>query len=442
MKFLMLIPLTLVILQLTIAQVDPNPKGDEVPNQPTHTPTPTPSPTPTPKPIINPTIIRNFSPGNAVEHTSVKDQGQVGFCWSYSGMGLIESEHLKRTGETLDLSEEYIGFMYIYEQVLANAPEYFARANKTVNASAYKKGWKRFKHKTKTKIGNLVQGLIVNFLFGVSEGAPNLDLIMSLSKKYGVVPESAFNYKIQGADAEQSVSKRIMNFVNTILRDPEKNKEYRKQAVDGSYTNEPIPEKIYEALAKAYTLEDQGRKAGTCNSCKLIDIQKGFTFDRSTYTAKTFLDNYIKFNTDNYVQINVSETNFADTMEKVRRSINDGEAVQFGMFLMSGFREAVKGNGILMPENCGTYNHCKVEGGHAILAVNSTTDEKGKLNGIIIKNSWGPFGLDEIGKKQGPLGYQIITLDYFQLAFKLYQGEGKPTQSVGWFVHINKKYNN
>ena len=40
--------------------------------------------------------------------TSIKDQNRSGTCWSYSTLSFFESEILKNTGKTYDLSEMYV----------------------------------------------------------------------------------------------------------------------------------------------------------------------------------------------------------------------------------------------------------------------------------------------------------------------------------------------
>jgi hypothetical protein len=45
-----------------------------------------------------------------IPQTEVRDQGQVGFCWSYATIALVESDFKLRTGKSIDLSEEALGF--------------------------------------------------------------------------------------------------------------------------------------------------------------------------------------------------------------------------------------------------------------------------------------------------------------------------------------------
>ena len=54
---------------------------------------------------------------SAVEtaNTSIKTQGQIGFCWAYAAVAMIESRYKQRTGKDIDLSEEALGFFHYAE---------------------------------------------------------------------------------------------------------------------------------------------------------------------------------------------------------------------------------------------------------------------------------------------------------------------------------------
>jgi hypothetical protein len=52
-------------------------------------------------------------------NTTVKFQGEIGFCWSYAAVAMIESDYKKRTGREIDLSEEAIAFFHFAEQLKA-----------------------------------------------------------------------------------------------------------------------------------------------------------------------------------------------------------------------------------------------------------------------------------------------------------------------------------
>lgn len=49
-----------------------------------------------------------FTDVTVVKTTPVKDQNKSGTCWSFSGLGFIENEILRKTGKEMDLSEMWI----------------------------------------------------------------------------------------------------------------------------------------------------------------------------------------------------------------------------------------------------------------------------------------------------------------------------------------------
>lgn len=52
-----------------------------------------------------------------VPTTSVKEQA-IGNCWIYTTLGWVESLHLARTGETLNLSESYVTYLHWFERLV------------------------------------------------------------------------------------------------------------------------------------------------------------------------------------------------------------------------------------------------------------------------------------------------------------------------------------
>jgi len=86
--------------------------------------------------------------------TSVKSQGRTGTCWSFSTTSFLESEHLRKTGEVLDLSE-----IYTVRKIYVEKGEKYLRYHGTCN---------------------------------FSQGSLGHDVIHSY-KKYGMMPESVYD---------------------------------------------------------------------------------------------------------------------------------------------------------------------------------------------------------------------------------------------------------
>lgn len=62
--------------------------------------------------------------------TSIKSQGRTGTCWSFSTTSFLESEHLRKTGEILDLSE-----IYTVRKIYVEKGEKYLRYHGTCNFS-------------------------------------------------------------------------------------------------------------------------------------------------------------------------------------------------------------------------------------------------------------------------------------------------------------------
>ena len=109
------------------------------------------------------------------DNTSVKSQGNVGFCWAYAAVGMIEADFKRRTGREIDLSEEAIGFFHFAEQLKANMD-----SNLQNNEKKY------LLHQ-----GNFVQGR--SQAMGSKAG-------FALIERWGLIPESQWTEKFSTAD--------------------------------------------------------------------------------------------------------------------------------------------------------------------------------------------------------------------------------------------------
>ena len=63
--------------------------------------------------------------------TSIKNQNRSGTCWSFSGLGFLESEILKKSGKETDLSE-----MFVVYHSYKDKAEKFIRMDGTINFAA------------------------------------------------------------------------------------------------------------------------------------------------------------------------------------------------------------------------------------------------------------------------------------------------------------------
>ena len=126
-----------------------------------------------------------FTDLKTVPVTSVKDQSRSGTCWCFSGMALIESDVLRETGDTLDLSEMWIVRHAYYDKALRYA---------------------RMHGKTNLDAG------------GISYDVPYL------MAQYGIVPDSIYSGLNYGTKnhVHGEVNAVIQAYMNAIISAPNK----------------------------------------------------------------------------------------------------------------------------------------------------------------------------------------------------------------------------
>lgn len=169
--------------------------------------------------------------------TEVEDQYRSGTCWSFSGLSFLESEMLRQGKPKVNLSEMFIV-------------------------------WHTYSEKAKKDVrlhGNL------NFAAG---GA--FHDVTNMIKKYGVVPESAYDGLKYGED------KHVHGEMDRVLR------EFVDAVIDNK--NRKLSTAWHEAFE------------ATLNSY-LGEIPQKFEYHGETFTPQGFADNYVGLNMDDYVEI-------------------------------------------------------------------------------------------------------------------------------------------
>lgn len=123
----------------------------------------------------------------AIPQTPVQNQDKIGFCWAYSTMALIESQYKLKTGKTVVLSPEALGFYRMVEGLYQ-----MTRIRSAQDIIAH------------FALDNL-QGYWV-----VKEGSDSgLGDAMRLIDIYGVIPESAWRYKFTSESQVEEVTVNI-----------------------------------------------------------------------------------------------------------------------------------------------------------------------------------------------------------------------------------------
>ena len=187
--------------------------------------------------------------------TKVKDQRRVGFCWSYAIAALVESQYLLRTDQTINISEEALGFYRMAEQLHYFSKEY-----------------------TGVDLNSAVDTAVLDGYWAIYNENPYLDGFR-LVKKYGLVPDSIWSYKFGGAN-DSSGDLKIADIKKAF-------KTLMKGKAKGSVTIDQIMSKALIASG-AYPSKPPAN----------------FNWQGQNYSAKDFALSFLKFNPDNFDVVN------------------------------------------------------------------------------------------------------------------------------------------
>jgi hypothetical protein len=340
------------------------------------------------KPFENSTSakISGVSFGSGVDsveipQTPVEDQFQIGFCWAYAMNGLIESDYKLRTGKSLQLSEEALGFYRMVEGI------YDLMQHQSGLDLNYALATDSF------------QGWVLK-----SNEVPDS---FALVKKYGVVPESAWTKKFK-SDAEtekmvETVRKAAAQLLSVNF-DPK------------SITREEIVQKILLA-------------PGAWSSAPPTN----FVVDGKAQTPMSYFQS-LDFNPDKFSSVLVNNPSDLDALiAATKRALVRGVSVPLGfpvnMDLLKG--DTFSGAG----QDLKDHELFFKDGGHAVLIddfVNSNSSEGAlpvsqvlteflrptkDLNYFVFKNSWGKdskSSANDYGAGFSSSGYYKIDQDYLK----------------------------
>lgn len=168
-----------------------------------------------------------FTPVKELKITSVKNQNRTGTCWSFSGIGFLEAELLRKGKGEYDLSE-----MFVVSHSYKDKADKFVRLHGCLNFAQ--------------------DGSFGDVLYA--------------TKHYGAVPESVMNGLQYGEDqhVHGELESLAISYVNTVIKNPNgKLSPVWKKGFDGiidSYLGE-IPEK-FTYNGKEYTPKSFGDELG------------------------------------------------------------------------------------------------------------------------------------------------------------------------------------
>ena len=186
--------------------------------------------------IVAQTAGYNFTMEKSLSATPVKNQQNTGTCWSFSTTSFVESELIRIGKGEHDLSE-----MYTVRQIyLEKAMNYVRRQGKAQ----------------------------------FSEGSLSHDVI-NIVRKYGAVPESAFN-GLNNGDTKYNHSELeavLQGMLDAMIKNRGNLSNHWKKAV--------------EAVLDVY----------------LGEVPEEFKYDGKSYNPKSFADEVLEINPDDYVEL-------------------------------------------------------------------------------------------------------------------------------------------
>lgn len=331
-----------------------------------------------------------------IEQTPVENQFSIGFCWSYATIGLIESNYKARTGQSINLSEEALGFARMKEEMLQLA-------------NSYRRGRISLEQALNATQGDGLEGWFVR--------TGNFDHTrdaMELVDEYGVVPESSWNVKFKRQSETEQLKLSILDPFRSLLTS------------DAAIT----PDAIDQVL--------------TAPGAFPAAPPKTIQFDRQTTTPVALARDILKFSSRDYIALQASDAAASlELIQIMKRAMAAGHsvplsfAVSFGN-LKSGFFKAPN-YGITDLDSNPTLAQSLVQtsGGHAVLAtdfVNQGGQEGAirddmlelevevekdaeQLSYLKFKNSWGAQGTTNergISVSGSRDGYYRMDLGYIK----------------------------
>jgi hypothetical protein len=318
--------------------------------------------------------------------TPVEDQGRFGICWAYGTIGLVESDYKRRTGKEVNLSEEAIAFYRLAEMVTLQMhnsktfAQYFNDTSRGFNEGFFSR------------------------ILPAKKQPGELDAF-ELITKYGLVPQTSWNFKINSPEARgellRVIRQKSIRFLSGRDLETVTIDEVIDQIMvgDGAFPSRPPTE---------------------------------FDVDGRTMTAVNFAKSEIAFAADDFEAVEVaSEAELPRWITAVKKSLALGYAVPMGFPInidrLSGGTFGAPG---VSPDDPIAFAR---DGGHLVLVTDfvniggreglvspeeilaEVAKPAEQVDYLKFKNSWGLGAkTDAEGKPIGgsPDGYYRINRDY------------------------------
>jgi aminopeptidase C len=319
-----------------------------------------------------------FTDVKILPHTSIKNQASSGTCWSFSGLGLLESEIMRTKGDSINLSA-----MWVVRNIYKKKIEKYVRMHGDI---------------------------------GLSAGGSFADVIHASSED-GIVPEDVYPGLNYGSPSHNHGElDKVLSEYGKILVGTRKLSTAWRTAVDGildAYLGK-TPEK-FEYKGAEYTPQSFAKFTGL----KFDDY-----VSITSYTHHPFYSSFILEIPDNWIYESSYNVPFNELMEIIDNSLKLGYAVAWGSDVSErGFsRDVATVPEEKKTEEVGTdqakwtkteakdsleplpiekvitqemrqeaFDNYETTDDHGLLIVGTAKDQTGKLF-YKVKNSWGAGG--------------------------------------------------
>jgi len=241
-------------------------------------------------------------------NTSIKNQGEVGFCWAYAAVAMIESNYKKRTGREIDLNEDAIAFFKFAEQ-LKYVMDYNLQNNKAFFL--------------------FDEGGQINFKLDPREVLSNPNVreedrvrtaatkdAFSLIERWGLIPQSQWNEKFETIVKTKNANERIKIAFFKLLGE-----------LQGKQSSVQMNQ-IFSLL-----------KESVFSSVPPVD---GFNTDSGRMNSVQYARDAIGFRKSGYEDVYFEKAHpnlalaLASTLQRVKRSLAAGDVVGISISMPNG----------------------------------------------------------------------------------------------------------
>ncbi len=329
--------------------------------------------------------VYEFTMQKEVPHTAVPNQYRSGTCWSFSGIGLLEAEILRKSGRSVDLSE-----MFIVRQAYSEKAMKYVRLHGNLNLAA-------------------------------GGGFNDVTFVMD---KYGLVPETAYTGLVIGEEKHThgEMDDVLKGYADAVLK-------------NGNKKLTPVWHKGFDALLDTY-LGDypseftyEGKKYTPQSFSKEMGLKGSDYVQLTAYTHVPLYQPYVQELPDNWLWSLTYNITLDEMMETIDYALENGYAVAWGADVsekgfswkngvaivpeenisdlsgtekerwealtpaerkktMFSFEEIVPEKKITPEMRQLSYDNFETTDDHGMLIVGVATDQKGNKY-YKVKNSWG-----------------------------------------------------